>query len=231
MATFLNIIIFVQSMIGLVWVVPLLFHDGDFSSLYLLFLSVIVNAAFFLIACWVMWKYPLLRRRAGVVMGLPIILYFLPFAAKAVAGGPFTGERGVTTLIVIAVCVIGFILFFPRRAFGLLPRGLVQSRFLNWLIILIMIAAWLFPVATTAWLALSNSNSSSSTAVAYVIYYLAIYIVMVGAGALAVMLWGWIGVRGDADNPSRRLHIAQLVMGSPSLVFGVLTLVWLASQR
>lgn len=232
MTTLLNIVIGIQVLLGLWWTVPLLFHDGTFSTLYVFFLSAIANGAFLLVAAWAMWKHPQLRRRAAIVMALPFALYLLPFLLKFIAGGPFTGERGLSAVAVLAVALLGSCIFFPQRVFRLLPRGLVRSRFLNWLIIIGMVAAWLVPIALIIWIAAGDSGGSSSgTAVAYAIYYFALYTVAVGAGALLIMAWGWIGVRGDRDNPSRNLHIAQLVMGSPSLVIGLLTMSWLASQQ
>jgi hypothetical protein len=232
MRTALNIIIGLQLLLGAWWTLPLLKHDGDFSTLYILFIALLANAVFFLVAGWSMWRHPPLRRRAGVVLGLPVLLYGLPWLIKAVAGGPLTASKGLGAILVILAGLLGFCLFFPQRVYRLLPCSLIQSKFLNWLIIIAMIVAWVLPVAGIVWLGSGNSGSSSSgNAVAYAIYYFALYMVLVGAGALVVMTWGWIGLRGDVDNPSRRLHIAQLVIGLPSLVVGLLTMSWLASQQ
>ena len=232
MRILLNIIIGLQVLLGIWWTVPLLFHEGDFSTLYVFFVSAIANIVFFLIAAFAMWKYPDLRRRAGVVMALPLVMYFLPYIIKGVFGGPMTGERGRGALILIGALIVAACIFFPKRVFSILPGKFVQNRFVNWLLILGMLGAWLFPIAIIIWLGMDNSGGSSSgTAVAYAIVYFAIYIVIVGAAALGMMLWGWVGLRGNAENPSRKLHIAQLVMGSPSVVLGVLTLGWLIGQQ
>lgn len=230
MRTALNIILGLQVLLGAWWTLPLLMHDGNFSTLYILFVALLANAAFFLVAGWAMWKHPPLRRRAGVVLALPFLLYVLPWLIKAVAGGPLTGSRGLGAILLILAGVLCFCVFFPRSAFRLLPRGLVQSRFLNWLIIIALTVAWILPIAGIAYLGSGSGGSSSANALGYAIYYFAFYTVLVGAGALIVMTWGWIGFRGDVDNPSRRLHIAQLVMASPSLAIGLLTMSWLAGQ-
>ena len=228
----LNIIIGLQLLLGVWWTVPLLYHDGDFSTLYVFFIAAIANGVFLLVAAWAVWKHPDLRRRAAVVMALPFALYFLPWIVKGVFGGPLTGDRGKTALILLGAAVLVACLFFPKRVFRLLPSSFVQSRFLNWLLIIGMLSAWLFPIVVIIWLGSSDSGGSSSgTAVAYAVFYFALYIVVVGGAALAMMLWAWIGLRSGAENPSRKLHIAQLVMGSPSLIIGVLTLGWLASQQ
>jgi hypothetical protein len=230
--TLLNIVIALQVLLGLWWTVPLLFSDGDFSTLAVLFVSAAANAVFLLIAAWAMWKHPALRRRAGIVIGLPFGFYLLPSIIKAAAGGPLTDEQVLVALLLLAGVAIAACLVFPKRVSGFIPRGLVQSRALNWLFIVAMAGAWLFPLAIIALLATDDSGgSSSSTAVAYVIIYLAMYIVAVGGGALLMMTWGWIGLRSSPDNPSRGLHIAQVVMGSPSLLLGIATLGWLASQQ
>ena len=232
MRTALNIIIGLQLLLGAWWTLPLLMHDGNFATLHILFISLVANAAFYLVAGWAMWKHPPLRRRAGVVLGLPVLLYVLPWLIKAIAGGPLTGSKGLGAILLILAGLLGFCVFFPRRAFRLVPRSLIQSRFLNWLIIIAMILAWILPIAGIVWLGSGNGGSSSSeNAVAYAIYYFVFYMVLVGAGALVIMTWGWIGFRGDVDNPSRRLHIAQLVIGLPSLVVGLLTMSWLAGQQ
>ena len=232
MAILLNLIIAVQVLLAIWWTGPLLYHDGDFSTVYVFFISTIINGVFFLVAGWAMWKHPTLRRRAAIVMLMPLATYVLPWVIKGIFGGPMIGERGRNALILIGASVAAACLFFPKRVFSFLPRGLVQSRFVNWLMILGMVAAWLFPIAVIAWLVADDSGGSSSgTAVAYAIVLLAFYIIVVGLGALVMMLWGWIGLRGNPENPSRGLHITQLVMGMPSLVFGIATLAWLAGQQ
>lgn len=231
MRILLNLIIAVQTLLGTWWIIPLLRHEGDFSTLYLLVISVAANGVFFLVAAWAMWKHQELRRRAAVVMILPVALYLFPFVVKAVFGGPLTGARLNLALGLVGGAILFVCLAFPKKVFELLPGMLVRSRFLNWLLIVVMAAAWIFPIAVVIHLATSESGGSSSgTAVAYAVILLAQYIIMVGAAALALMLWAWVGLRGTNNRPSRKLHIAQLVMGFPSLVLGIMTLSWLAGQ-
>ena len=231
MRILLNLIIGLQALLGIWWIGPLLRHDGDFSTLYVLAISVVANGLFFLVAAWAMWKHKELRRRAAILMILPVALYLFPFAVKAVFGGPLLGARRNLALVLFGGAILAFCLAFPKKVFDLLPGTLVQSRFLNWLLILSLAAAWLFPIAVGIQLVTSGSaGSMSGNAAAYAVILLSRYIITVGAGALALMLWAWIGLRGDNNSPSRKLHIAQLVMGFPRLVFGVITISWLAGQ-
>ena len=228
----LTVIIAIQVLLGLWWTLPLLFHDGDFSTLAVLFTSAAANLVFLFIAAWAMWRRPALRSRAAIVIALPFVTYFLPWLLKALMGGPLTGERSLGILLSLAAVAVAVCLFFPRRISSLLPRGLVQSRALNWLLIVVMAGAWLFPLGIVGMLASDDSGGSSSgTAVAYAIVYLAMYIVAVGGGALLMLIWGWLGLKSSADNPSRGLHIAQVAMGSPSVLLGVAVLGWLAGQQ
>ncbi len=232
MRILLNVVIALQLALGMWWTVPLLKHDGDFSTLYVFVISAMAHGVFLLVAAWALWKHPDQRRRAAVVIALPFAIYCLPFLLKALFGGPLVGSRGRLALGLGAGAVALFGLLFPKKAFRLLPGGLVRSRAVNWLLILGLAAAWIFPIAVVAWLASSDTGSSSSgTAVAYAVILLSLYIVVVAAAALAMMLWAWIGLFGNRDNPSRTLHIAQLAMGSPSLVLGAITLSWLAAQQ
>lgn len=227
----LNLIIGLQALLGIWWIGPLLRHDGDFSTLYVLAISVVANGLFFLVAAWAMWKHKELRRRAAVVMILPVALYLFPFAIKAVFGGPLLGARRNLALVLLGGAILAFCLAFPKKVFELLPGTLVQSRFLNWLLILGLAAAWLLPIAVAIQFTSSGSVSNmSGNAAAYAVILLSWYIIIVGAAALVLMLWAWIGLRGDNNSPSRNLHIAQLVMGFPSLVVGVITISWLAGQ-
>ena len=231
MRILLNLIIGLQVILGIWWIGPLLRHDGDFSTLYVLAISVVANGLFVLVAAWAMWKHEELRRRAAIVMILPVALYLFPFAIKAVFGGPLIGARRNLALGLFGGAILVFCLAFPKKVFELLPGMLVQSRFLNWLLILGLAAAWLFPIAVVIWLGTSGSvGSSSGNAVAYAVILLSQYIIIVGAAALVLMLWAWIGLRGTNNSPIRKLYIAQLVMGFPSLVFGVMALSWLAGQ-
>jgi hypothetical protein len=231
MRILLNLIIGLQTLLGIWWIVPLLRHDGDFSTLYVLVISVAANGLFFLVAAWAVWKHAELRRRAAIVMILPVVLYISPFAIKVVFGGPLTGPRLNVALGLFGGAILVFCLVFPKTAHEMVPGALVQSRFLNWLLILGLASAWLFPIAVTIWLATGDSvGSSSGTALAYAVILLTQYIIIVGAAALVLMLWAWIGLRGGNDRPSRKLHITQLVMGFPSLVLGVVALSWLVGQ-
>lgn len=231
MRILLNIIIGAQVVLGLWWTVPLLFHEGDFSTLAVLFVSAIANAVFLLVAAWTMWKHPDLRRRAGVIIAMPFIMYLAPYIIKGVFGGPMTGSRGRNALILFGALAATACLFFPARIATLLPKGLLQSRALNWLLIVATAIAWVFPVAIVAWHAAGNGGSSTSgTALGYAIVYLAIYVVLVGGASILMMLWAWVGLRSGPENPSRKLHVAQLVMGSPSVLLGLLVLSWLAGQ-
>jgi hypothetical protein len=115
---------------------PLLRHDGDFSTLYILAISVVANGLFFLVAAWAMWKHRELRRRAAIVMILPVALYLAPYAIKAAFGGPLTGTRRNLALGLLGGVILASCLAFPKKVLTLLPGRLVQSRLLNWLLIL-----------------------------------------------------------------------------------------------
>ena len=231
MRIFLNLIIGLQTLLGIWWTGPLLRHDTDFSTLYVLAIYVAANGIFLLVAAWAMWKHKELRRRAMIVMILPVAVYFFPFAAKAVFGGPLIGSRRDLAIGLFGGTILLICIAFRKKVFELLPDNLVQSRLLNWLLIVGLAVAWFFPVAVVIWLVTNGSaDSSSANAFAYAIILLAQYIIIVGAAALALMLWAWIGLAGGNNRQIRRLHIAQLVMGFPSLIVGVMAFSWLAGQ-
>jgi hypothetical protein len=231
MRILLNVIIGLQALLGLWWIGPLLRHDGDFSTLYLLAISVVANALFLVVAAWAMWKHQQLRRRAAIVMILPVVLYLFPFVIKAVFGGPLTGTRGTLALGLLGGVALAFCLLFPKKVVELLPGKLVQNRFLNWLLIVGLAAAWILPIAVVIWLLASGSfNNASGNAIGYAVIRLSQYVIIVGASGLGLMLWAWIGLWGNDDRRSRKLHIAQLVMGFPSLALGAMALSWLAGQ-
>ena len=231
MRILLNLIIGLQTLLGIWWIGPLLRHDGDFSTLYLLAISVVANGIFLLVAAWAMWKHKELRRRAMVVMILPVALYFFPFAVKAVFGGPLIGSRRNLAIGLLCGAIVVTCLAFRKKVAELLPDNLVQSRLLNWLLIVGLALAWFFPVAVVIWLVTNGyAGSSSANAFAYAIILLAQYIIIVGAAALALMLWAWIGLAEANNRRIRRLHIAQLVMALPSLLVGIMAFSWLAGQ-
>jgi len=233
MRLFLKIVIGFQVLLGTWWTLPLLASDGDFSTLAVLFVSAAVNLAFYLIAAWVLWKRPAERRLAVIVFVLPIAMYFLPGLIKALAGGPLNGQQGAALALGLVTVLLGFGIFFPKRASQFLPAALLKSRLFNWLIIIALAIAWMLPILGTIWLATEeqgSGGSSSGMAIAYVIYFLALYIAAVGAASVCVMVFGWIALRSGIENTCRRLNITQIIMGTPSVALAVITGLWLVEQ-
>jgi len=42
--------------------------------------------------------------------------------------------------------------------------------------------------------------------------------------------FGWLGLRGGVKGAQRKLHIAEIVIGSPGVLFARLTVAWHYSQ-
>lgn len=237
MSTFLSIVIGIQFLLGLIWTSVLAsVADAGFGALYLFFVIYPIHAVLFLIGAIVYWRRPPLRKKALVIMVLPFVFLFLPGILKLVFGGPLTGERGLRAFVVVAGGLLAYAVVFPKKVMTILPERLFQSRAFNWLVIVSMALGWLLPVAGYLFLASqgggsSGGGSSSGMGAAYVIVGAAMYIVAIGAGSLMTIVIGWLGIRGGLPDPPRKLHIAQIVMGAPGLVAGIVTLSWLSSQN
>jgi len=95
-----------------------------------------------------------------------------------------------------------------------------------------------FPVAALVWSSRQGWSSepgagqgSPGMASANLIAGAALYCVGDGAASLLMGTFGWLGLRGGVKGAQRKLHIAEIVIGSPGVLLAGLTVAWLQSGR
>ena len=222
----------VQIVLGLCWTLAAATAQGA-GGLAAFFVFLVVYAVFAcaaVFALWVLWRHPALRPRAGWILGLPVIFWFLPGILRSVAGGVVTSHQLLALLLWAAVFAIGFAWIFPSRAAVVMPRFLVASRVFNWLVLLAVPAGWAFLIGVVVLLSTGGGSSSSGTAVAYAIILAALYLVGLGLGSFGVSTWAWLSLRGGFESAPRKLNIAQLIVALPGVVAGLLVAAWLVQQ-
>lgn len=135
-------------------------------------------------------------------------------------------------MIVLAIAAIGICWISPRRAAVFIPNALVRSRLFNWLIILAVIAGWLFFVSVLLYVVNTKSPSTSGTGegLAFAIILAAIYLIWLGVGSFGAATWAWVSLRGGIETAVRKLNLAQIVVAAPGVLLGVVISVWLAGQ-
>lgn len=232
----LKIILGTEIVLGILWTLLAAMAQGAGGLAVLgLFMFVYgLYAAFFVFAAWVYWKRPDERRVAGWIIALPILFWFLPMMIRSLAGGVLTQPQLIGFLSIIVIVAIAICWFVPRKAAVVIPGFLVRSTLFNWLVLLALIAGWLFLVFVVLYVANEDrsgmSTSSSGTAVAYAVVLLAIYLIGLGAGSFGVSTWAWVSLRGGFEITARKLNIAQLIVAAPGVLIGILVVVWLAGQ-
>ncbi len=236
LARLLSIVLVVQVLLGSLWTLTIASVPGrgDFGMLPLFLLTYLVLFLGLLIGIWAFWRRPPLRRRAAWVIAMPFVFWFLPSIVKTLAGGHLSGDELATIVVSLAAACLLACLVVPARAAGLLPQRLFRSPVFNWLLIVGLVAGWLFPVLVIAWLGSSQDGSSQGDtgyALAYGVILGALYLVGLGGGSLLTAAWGWMGLRGNVAQACRKLHVTQLVLAVPGLFLGGATLVWLVGQR
>ncbi len=228
-----NIVLGAVLALGLLWtfVAATAQGAGGLAAVGVFFVVYALFAVAALFALWVLVRHPTLRARAGWILALPVIFWFLPNALRSAAGGVVSGQQVSTLLVLTIVAALAFAWLFPRRAARVLPRFLVTSRLFNWLVLLALPAAWATLIGLVVLVAGSDSGSSSSgTAVAYAIILAALYLVSLGAGSFGVSTWAWLSLRGGIEQAPRKLNIAQLCVAAPGVLSGLLVAGWLVQQ-
>jgi len=207
------------------------------ASLYLFVLIYPFHLMFVLVALWAIWKHPDLRRKAALVIVLPVVFLFLPYLITSLFGGPL--HAGQFAGIAVGTAIIGVVLglAMPQKAVTVLPNGLFRSRGFNIVIIALIALAWLFPVVAIIWLSQEGATNptgggqgSPGMGVAVMFVLVGMYFVGVGAASVVTALFGWLGLRGGVDGAQRGLHTAQLVLSAPGVLLGSGTLLWLLTQ-
>ena len=188
-------------------------------------------AAFFVVAAWAFWKHPEERRRAGWIMALPVVFWFMPFIVRSLAGGVLTTTQLSALAGLILVAAIASCWLFPRRMASMLPRSLVRSRLFNWLILLSVVGGWAFLVFVVLYVVGGEKSSTSGDmGLAYGIVLGAMYLVGLGIASFGASTWAWVSLRSGIERPTRRLNIAQFIVALPGVLTGILVATWLAGQ-
>ena len=219
----LNIVLFIQVLLGSAWTLTIASVPGrgDFGMLPLFLLTYLVLLLGMLVGIWAFWRHPPLRRKAAWVIAMPFVFWFLPPALKTLAGGHLSGDELAAVALFIAGATLLACLVAPARVAGLLPGVLFRSPVFNGLLVFGLVCGWLFPVFVIAWLGSDSSGSSQSDtgyALAYAVILGALYLVGFGAGSLLVASWAWLGLRGTVAEACRKLHITQLVLAVPGVL-------------
>ncbi len=228
-----NIVLGVEVALGLLWTLAAATAQGagGLAAVGVFFVVYAVFAVAAVFALWILWQHPPLRPRAGWILALPVVFWFLPGVFRSMAGGVVGSQQVVVLMLVTLVLALVLAWLFPRRAAIVLPRFLVSSRVFNWLVFLAIPAGWAFLIVVVALVSTSSGSSSSSgTAVAYAIVLAALYLVGLGVGSFGVSTWAWLSLRGGFENAPRKLNIAQLCVATPGVVAGLLVAGWLVQQ-
>jgi hypothetical protein len=145
-----------------------------------------------------------------------------------------TEQQFLTFLLILLVVAIAVCWVLPQKVAAVIPNFLLGSRLFNWLILLAMIAGWLFMVFVVMYIANDDKSSTAITsggmALGYAIVFATIYLIDLGLGCFGASTWAWVSLRGGIETTTRRLNIAQLVVASPGILIGVVSTVWLAGQ-
>ncbi|MEZ5417148.1 MAG: hypothetical protein R2708_07385 [Vicinamibacterales bacterium] len=200
---------------------------------------VVAYATAFLVGAVVAWRRPALRRRAALVMGMPLVGGAAPLLLRTLAGAPLAPAlvRNGSLLAVVCPCALGLV--FPRRVVRWIPHGLFRSRGWNLFLLGALAVGWSGLIAFVGWLTAGNgmaamnaaARSGSSTAAAYAVLLASSYGLLLGVGSVLTGAWGWLGLRGGVDGALGRLHFLQCVGAGPGILTGAATWVWLAGQR
>jgi hypothetical protein len=204
---------------------------GGLGAVYVFVLVYALFGVFFLLALWAYWKHTEHRRLACWIMVLPVVFGFLPVVMRSFADGAVTSEQ-LWILAAVALAMATLAAWFaPRKVAVAVPAFLVRSRLFNWLLLLVLVAAWLFFVLVVVYVANEDrSATTSGTGHAYAIVLASLYLMGLGAGSLGISTWAWISLRGGFKSTARRLNIAQLCVAAPGILIGILVTVWAMGQ-
>lgn len=230
----LKIVLGIELALGLFWtVIAAMAHGpGGLGAVAFFFVIYAIFAAFFVFAAWAFWKWPEERKRAGWIMLLPVVFWFLPLMIRSIAGGYLSSQQLSMVLPVVGLIAIAVCWVFPRKASALIPDLLVRSKLFNWLVILAMISGWLFFIGAIIYVVNHDASgtSTSGTAVAYALIIASTYLIFQGIGGFVISTWAWLCLRGGFEKTTRGLNIAQLVVAAPGVLIGAVVAVWLSGQ-
>ena len=230
----LKIVLGIEIALGLFWtIIAAMAHGpGGLGAVAFFLVIYAVFAVFFVFAAWTFWKRPDERKRAGWIMLLPFVFWFVPLIIRSMAGGHVSSQQLSITLLVLGVIAIAACWILPRKAAALIPDFLVRSKLFNWLLIVAVIAGWLFFVGVSIYVINEDvpGSTSSGTAVAYAITIAAMYLVFQAVGGFLVSTWAWLCLRGGFEKTTRGLNIAQLVVAAPGILIAVAVAAWLPGK-
>ena len=228
----LKILLIVQLVLGVPWVFLAAAANGPggLAIVGLFFLLYAIFAVMFMVAAYACWRYPAERTLAVWIIVLPVVLWMLPNVARSLYGGAVPADQNLGLIAMISLSGLAACWIFPRRVARFIPDLLLQSRAFNWVILLSIVAAWVFLFIAALYLYTEPSYTSDGAGMklAYGLLLGAIYLAGLGAGSFGASTWAWISLRSGAS--VRRLNIAQFVAAAPGIAIGVGAVVWLTSQ-
>jgi hypothetical protein len=237
----LNFTLATVALVTLFWTIAIWTETGSSGIAVLGWFAVVVvvYAAGLLIGAIVAWRRPPLRRRATLLMAMPLIGGIAPYLLRALSGGPV--EIGfVSRVVSMALALASMIaLVRPRATASRLPGRLFRSRWLNLAIVYALVIAWSVLMLAAVWVmteagqnAVQRANrTSNDMASAYIILAASAYLLLIGAGSVIAAAWGWLGLMGGVEGARRRIHIAQLAGALPGILIAAATWAWLLTQR
>ena len=142
----LRIVLGIEVALGAIWalVSAMAQGAGGLGAVYVFLVVYPLFGLFVLFAAWTFWKHGEHRRLASWIMVLPVIFWFLPLALRSLAGGAVSGEQVGSVVIGTMATALLAAWIAPRKAATLIPAYLVRSRAFNWLLLIALVAAWLF---------------------------------------------------------------------------------------
>jgi hypothetical protein len=230
----LQLVLGIDVALGLLWTLAASTARGagGLGAVYVFLLVYALFGVSFLFALWAYWKHTEQRRLAGWIMVLPVVFGFLPVVMRSLADGAVTSDQ-LWIIAAVALAMAALAAWFaPRKVAVVIPAFLVRSRLFNWLLLIALVAAWLFFVLVVLYVVGEDrsSTTTSGTALAYAIVLASLYLMGLGAGSLGVSTWAWVSLRGGFESTARRLNIAQLCVAAPGILIGILITVWAMSQ-
>ncbi len=226
---------------GALWTLALAMIEGrgGLGVLYIFVPVFSIQAICLIIGLWNYWRYPDRRRHARWLIALPVVFWFLPGIVKTMAGGHLT-TGGLVTLLWIAVAItLCASLAMPRKVAGLFPDFMFRSRVLNSLILAGPVCGWLVLAGILLWLfGVGGDESSgavrrdsSANSAAYFMVAAAAYLIALGVSSLLCGMWAWLGLRSGIEGACRKLNVTQIVVASPGLLIGVISVLFLLTQN
>ncbi len=134
-----NIVLAIGVALGLLWtVIAAMAHGpGGLGAIAFFLIIYPIFAVFFVFAAWVFWKHPDERTRAGWIMLLPVVFWFIPLAIRSMAGGYLASQQFAVVLLIIGIGAIAGCWVAPKKVAVFVPKFLARSRLFNWLLIFI----------------------------------------------------------------------------------------------